>query len=278
MTDWTAFDRNIILANGWKQGAIFTATDIEALSAHIDRQLNKKDCVIVLSQDCDVAAWKLNTEPKVEILVATPIEKISGGNANAKHPRELHFNVDAGEQGTVCYKASIHDRYYLQRDWLQTSKADSRTLSDGELVALRRWLVGRYDRTAMPDGFNNRIGKNGYENIWALLEEAKGIEWLLIRLDDWENELPDATPYKISICGVMKPDRYEAHDLRVEAENIMHNLSKVLNGCKGIEVDEREVRSSSEVSLADLDEWRIWNFDWVSMKVEGHDNPGLILG
>ena len=150
-------NRESILGNCWKQGAIVRGSD----ASHFKSDLAPEDLVIIVSQDCDLLNRSYEAEPNVVIQVVKQISSVDGNLTYGKNPRRLHIeNVFASSCGQSAELLSS-DMSFGDRAVLEKIQADcSRHLERQALRLIISWISSRYSRFAMPDNFVKRLQPN----------------------------------------------------------------------------------------------------------------------
>jgi hypothetical protein len=90
------------------------------------------------------------------------------------------------------------------------------------------------------------------------------------RLDTTE-ELDDSKVYRIILRVVVTPEACEDVDREKRALGIVSEIRKLLAQCSGINVEDADVASESEITLQDLRNQNMvrWDFDYLSPEEEG---------
>lgn len=265
-----SFDRARLVELGWRQGSIvgpdLTARARDVRPAHVEQ--DEADCLIVISQDCDLLNPGLDKEPVAEILRAKPLpaREREAHFTHGRNPRRLQFPGDASESGGWLEALPL-ERWYLPRDWLLDEDPTAQ-LPAKSLDLVRRWLARRYTRPAFPDAFERRWrgAKGERAAAWTdlLRRHSSSIRGVYVRLDRWE-ELPDSETYRLTVLVVTPAPREgesAATDVRLELEGAVEAFWSRLPA--GLILDECEVRSADEVTLATIEACRLFDAEWIS--------------
>ncbi len=140
---------------GWRQGALFGAPSVcflwnglssdqaDGLTAPIRRDLDSKERLVLVSQECDLVA-SVDNEPRVEALICQLhkgrfLEKIARNNS------ARWFTIDPS-QGLVA-----HARYrvLIEKTALLEITPEAWPASPQRLQRFVDWLARRYDRPAL---------------------------------------------------------------------------------------------------------------------------------
>ncbi len=262
--DTAANDREIILSNGWKQGAAISSDNEHFRVLGLPE--GNHDIYLLASHSCDIASYRYTTEPSVEFIGAYYKSKEDKSLAHRRNPRKLQIPLCNGASSFITL--DINSRYFVDRRLLVTVCADESTITEEALNELQMWLASRYRRSAFPDAFNSRVfeakkiieedvKKNGDRNIYGLYLHINTLD-----------ELEDAN-YEISILGIVKEELGEAGDAKWrEAEDYLEFVAKQFRNCEGIAVNHHEVVANSVITLKDVSELKLLDFDYLSHKNE----------
>lgn len=142
-----------IAQNGWEQGSIIDAFFLRQLSD--TRAFSDSDIGIVLTQSCDLLHESFESEPFVEIVVASAIQIVEKSYANARHPRIVDFYINGGASN---YRVTAADLVTIPREALAiVSPSKKLAISKADLFVLQEWRVNRFIRVARPDNFNQAL-------------------------------------------------------------------------------------------------------------------------
>lgn len=254
-----------IRRNLWRQGSIFPVESHETLSATIAKTVSDDDACIVVTQSCCVVNRSLLAEPTVEILLARKIPKLDKGVIGGKSLRKLHLEISVTGRATA-YELSATDRYTIDRRTLAQYGPDrDRVINQQDLRSIIAWVTARYDREAFPDAFEKRL-EGVQEKLKRTFEKLEDVTEVFIGLVP-EDELTDDQPYTICLVFIMPDELYQVVDKRRKMEAAVNDIRSILRKCKGIVLDNDELRSDADVSLRDLRILRRWGtFDYVSYR------------
>lgn len=226
--------------------------------------------VVVASHTCDIATFDLDAEPFVEVMRAEQIDPPADGNLRyAKNPRRLHLDLDNTEEQTIL-AFGIHDKTRLPRDkFYEATPDDQRELSNRESELLARWLSRRYwGRDALPDAFNNRLRPVSRKLRSTLKGRGGGLLAGIYLFLHTEEELEDEEPYRIALRGAMEVEDFDDDELRESAESALDDVVMHLGKVDGLAVERWELVSLAEMSLDDLNYYRRWDYDDLSLRSE----------
>lgn len=258
--------REDLFARRWKQGSLVQAQDNEKLQPHIPIKLSEDARLIVISQICDLLHDNLEAEPFAEVLVAIPLVGGPDGNyLNCRNPRRLHIPVI--DTGAMSYMSARRmDVYPIPRQLLNELNPDPhRKLEDKVITTLAHWLAMRYFRAALPDNFEARLRRNGArEGIRKTLKAVTGdVEAIYIGLAPYA-EIADDQPYSVVIFAVMEVEHFQNVERKKRSAEALEALVTALSNCDGIDVADYELIPENEMTLDDVKDLVLWNFDDLS--------------
>ena len=208
------------------------------------------ELVVIASHDCDVCARNENTEPDVELLAISLLRRdhLDGSFAHLKSPRKIVFIADLNGETLPC-EARANRRWWIPRRDLLADRPLGQLLPEPpDLVA--RWLGRRYDRSALPDAFNERIAGVDAAIESAVSEHGHLITGLYVTLSD-EAELTTAQPYEVILTAAIRPE-VAGTDTRRHVQRVVDELGGHLSNCAGIDLRDSIVLTEEEITLHDL--------------------------
>jgi len=249
-----------IRQKGWRQGSIITAEQNEVNSLE-QMGLVPKDYThwLLLSHDCDIVHHDFENEPHVEIMAARFVDSSDGNLLHGKNPRRLQLKM--GEQWIEFH---VGTRKFIERRHLANLAPDrSIALPRDAVQSLAGWVARRYVRVGLPDSFNNRLQVQ-LKNINKLMaKEGSSICTVYVLLSD-DIELPEEKDYRIDIVAAMRDEDHDQTEKRTEVEKALGTFCQVLSKCRGIKVENSQVRPERNISLTDIRYLRRMEFDYMS--------------
>ncbi len=222
--------------------------------------------LIVLSHDCDLVNKSYEAEPYVEFLVALPRETKdrNGLLFNGKNPRKLQFLAQENGEERL-YEIDIHDKYRAERRILEEGSKDaSITIHERDVVTIAKWASRRYSRPSVPSAFMDRISNPVKDKIFKKMKrDGDDIRYVVLAFDTVE-ELADGRPYRVILGVVVDPEVCENDAQEQRANGVVSELRKLLAQCKGIEIEDADLRKTSDISLLDWQQLIRWDFDYLS--------------
>ena len=204
-----------ISENGWRQGAILHAQDHDP-PADMDEAM-----AVLVSHSCDVTCDCFTTEPHVEVIPAKIIEHEDGNCTYAKNPRCLHLRLHSTDGSVCAIELRQRDRYQLPRKELLDSRPDGERFIDAAgLRVLGRWLALRYERSALPDEFNNRLARLRRRSGKLHKRMSPHASGLYVQLEPHDEVSADAE-YRVNLLALVPAShRAEIHDVRTAADEL----------------------------------------------------------
>lgn len=185
----------------WRQGHLLTADAALALGLSHPESPDST-CVVVISHDCDLANDAMEIEPDVEVIVGRRVQKGDGNYFWAKAPRTLHINaLHSGDEAVIELVATAK-RNISKQTLSSFTPETTYTLPGKSLSALRSWLGVRYNRTAFPDTFVNRLSQFKVDKRLAKIIEPVGNLLSAVYFDvDGGKEIDhsDDSPHELTI-------------------------------------------------------------------------------
>jgi hypothetical protein len=127
--------------------------------------------LLVLSQNCDIAARDDRLDDSLELVVCKEISTPHEGNKFAHSARKLHFQVDEQwYEANVDYILTVCKQELLEAIE-QSTEFEVKQLPKIYEVSVPIWRANRYLRTGLPDSFNAQLFQIWDEYV-ALLEAA----------------------------------------------------------------------------------------------------------
>jgi hypothetical protein len=257
----------------WRQGSIVSSESTRQLTSVLIGpalgSVSDSNWWIVVSHDCDILNSDLGKEPWVEVIRAIPVGRGCSDPClrNGHNPRRIQLEGTI-EDRSRDLEVSIHDRWRRPRRELARMAPDSRrALARGTLRILAQWIAKRYVRSGFPDAFNDRLKKVTTRFRRFVESHDRHLRAIFVALDP-DVELPEGEDYRCAMVLVY-PVEWNDPDAREAMEG---EFRSVFEDCRGINLVEVRARSASEFTLADLNEFRRMDFDFLSY---ADDDPVL---
>jgi hypothetical protein len=259
-------DVDRIRTNRWRQGSIFRQEDHHRLTDLLRVEIPRGTRVVVVTQDCDVVHSSIEGEPFIEVLFARSLEAPPDGSVTyGKNPRRLQIPITL-PSSQHYYECLAHLRYVLDRNILSGLSPDPGCIVESAaLKIVRSWLAARYTRTAFPDEFNKRIAVVLRGQSRILKTKGDSLSGIYIAVTPWE-ELDANGIYRLQLYATIEPDKWADAGIRSEMESVIAQIATAIDGCEGVEVENFELRSEDNITLADLRFLRRWDYDYLSYR------------
>lgn len=264
-------DAQQVKENGWRQGSVIDPVTVP-IPAPVPNGIEQAGLPdmgddglwVVISHDCDVTNASFGHEPIVELIFAARLsEGDQDGNLQwAKNTRSIQFEI-----GEAAYRSDIHQRVTVDRRLLSSLRPAEQTLSPETVRLLANWVSKRYRRAAFADEFNERVRKAASKIRDKGKKKGQWISGLYLLVSD--DELPGEQPYQITLIGTAKQEVFDDPETRKLAMNFFNQIETVLAGCDGIEMIDAELRSEADVSIADLEHLKRWDYDDLTFRKGG---------
>jgi hypothetical protein len=262
----------------WRQGRVLQAATVAALNLrhNIDQAAA---LVVVVSHDCDLANDNLDAEPDVEVIVGRLVEAANGNFSWGKAPRTLHLSMTR-DGGLVTVELVATSKRLISKRELAQFEPDAGFDLDGQgLAVLRSWLGARYNRSAFPDPFVNRMAATKLDAKLAKTLEPHGALISVVYFDVDGGRIVDReedSPYALSIVLVYPAgdDPEASADAADEVANAVQRMCEqrlasrmdiVLKNCLAISEEDLPV-SRARVLLQ-------WRFEYMTLRANDHPGP-----
>lgn len=274
------WDRN----TKWRQGSV-VPTDL-ARRLGVVPDTADRHCVVVVTHDCDLLQ-SAEVEPTVEVICGEYIAATDGQFTFGKTARTLHleFQGDQGVRTAVALSAPRKAR-------VPKVSEDDVSLSDGEPVPhvalptksrnhLREWLASRYNRHALPDEFERRLGTTGVRErlLKVLAAHGQWIAAVYLEIDDGEPREHDGAddPFEVSVYLVYDSSRDMAAAQKA-AEDTKKRIEEIFtqrchqgdrkNPARWLSLTAVEVFSAGAMSMALAQDLTRWRLDYLSYRAD----------
>lgn len=264
--------RDAFLEKGWKQGSVIVPSQLDFLEKLHPYFFREHDWVfVVVTHSCTLVNGSLDEEPYAELVAARIVDRLNQEEMYARLPRRLSLEA-SGDDSTPRYLAfHARDRFFVERGKLLDTVPDaSIVLSNDALKILKEWLILRFTQTTLPDSFNDRLASIRSKFVRVMKQPgATASKSLWIRLDQWDNRLPDDVSYEVELLFI-----YDAEEMSAQAElenppyeQMKARLNEIFASCQGLKLVDVHVFSKSDVTLDAIESWMPWNnYDYLSLK------------
>jgi len=267
------FDRKAAINFGWRQCSIFNCKSSPKLYNTLPAQHKFTTAFyMVLSHPCSLLNENLESEPTLEYIVCHPIEKIDGNASFGKNPRVLHIDID-GNNLEVKQK----DRGFICKSLIDEEAPTIPSLPIAKESLITRWMANRYITTALPDEFEERLGKQKDKLSKAFNNEVgRACKSVYINLNEFIHDLSQDEDYKCILVFTLNAEDYEAYFDEEENEKTTFNdflkrISVIFNTVDGITLSKVTFVSEKSFTVHQMESGQLkrWQFDYISMAKGG---------
>lgn len=267
--------RDVFLEKGWRQGSVIVPNQLSFLEKLYPQFFRDHDWVfIVVTHSCSIVNGSIEEEPYAELVAARITDGPNQEEMYARLPRRLSLEASK-EDDTPCYLAfHARDRFVVERkELLDISPDTSVVLSSDALRILKEWLILRFTQTTLPDSFNDRLASVSKKFVKVMKQPgAAAAKSLWIRLDRWDNHLPEDVSYEVELLFIYDAIELSAlQELEIPPyEHMKTRLNEIFASCRGLKLIDVHVFSGSDVTLEAIESWIPWNnYDYLSLKQDG---------
>lgn len=263
----------------WRQGHVLTAEAIQALGLS-HPETPDSTCVVVISHDCDLANHDLQVEPHVEIIIGRHLPEGNGNYFWAKAPRTLHVDVLRDDAPAIVELVATA-KGVVPKEALAAFAPDTAfSFSGKSLSALRSWLGVRYNRTAFPDPFVDRLSKSKVDKRLAKIIEPVGNLLSAVYFDvDGGKEIDhsDGSPFELKIVLAYPPgdDPEQAADevekLEVQIADLFEKkyFDQTTGEWNGVALKQCMSISEDDLRVSRAKLLTQWRLEYMTLKADG---------
>ncbi|TVU68693.1 hypothetical protein [Cobetia crustatorum] len=189
-----------IKEKGWCQGSILQD------GALLEQDNPKREAFgVVISQSCDIVNNNLETEPYVEVLIATITTDVVASLMYGKNPRVLHVYLQKLSGDPIVLELKPWKKVLISREeFINRKPADDCFLNKSDVIVVKTWMANRYIRGALPDDFNNMISEKSFRRKWEKSHKKMNpyISELLVKLYP-EGDLKGEDKYSVNLLALV---------------------------------------------------------------------------
>jgi len=265
-----ANERELLISQGWRQGAVIREIVDDHFTANAHFALNDSDVFLIISQTCDLVNPDYNSEPFFEVLRLTPIKTAPaieyGGGKNS---REIQFQTEINGR-IQTFRALPFERFFVDRQLLKLHSHEGHA-SESEREMITAWLTKRFVRTAFPDSFDRRW-KVRVKQIEKVIKRLKLVRDIYIKITPF-NEVAKYVEYEVEIYLLMDASDYDDPVIYKEHKKHKADLEAQFGLCADIDLQVIELVSDAEISLRELQELRRWDYSYLSYRSPDEHAP-----
>lgn len=249
-----------IREHGWRQGSVLPSDLAKRVAAPHFPEWGPDDRAVLVSQDCDVVHGSYEAEPSVELIRARISDAPNAVIRHGRNPRRLQ--LEGAQAGFV--DVSIHDRWIIPRTELESHPPDTEAAITGDaLHVLVDWIAKRYTRAAFPDAFNDRLAKSNKKIEKELKKNGELITGLFLAIVPNDECAADES-YKVGLRVTATPKTLTDPDNELALLRTTKLIAEAIAACNGLDVVDYALVSEASFSLADLQYFRRWDWDYRS--------------
>lgn len=269
----------------WHQGAVLPRAAIQDTGLMTDTGQHDEICIMVISHDCDLANHNLDQEPDVELIIGRRLERGQGNYYWAKSPRTLHLDALYNGKTSVIELVATARRAVPKRTLACFTPDESWVIPPEALSALRSWLAVRYNRSAFPDPFVEKLSQTKLaDKLNSLMKsDGKDVSAVYFGLGGGsQHERGDEAAYELTIVLAFvpgeDPEATQAHMDNL-ADRIRDAFEKKLfdsntNTWRDIRLKDCMALSEDDMTLSQARRLQQWRLDYLSIRGgEGHAAP-----
>jgi hypothetical protein len=262
----------------WRQGHILTDADLRSLFEDID---DPNAVGVVVSHSCDLAQPP-DSDPYVEVIIGTVLNRSDGNFSHAKNARRLHLVARNGDGGDLHLELKATGKRPVDKGRLVErgcAPDGTRTLPPAAREILQCWLAARYRRSTFPEEFDRRMNDRSakiYEKLAKMLTPlGHDIVALFFNVDDGEEVervgAEDVYRLQITILYTTKENEKAAE----VAETLSKEITKFFtekfwikseNRFNWIDLDLVECLAITELTYEVERTLKKWNADYISLR------------
>jgi hypothetical protein len=212
----------------------------------------------------------LESEPVVEVLRCSPIDKPRAGYRDLSSTRFLDFRPNRELYPDLTLTAhALRDRLHVRRTLLQEADPDPhRVVSQTTSRRIAEWYALRYTRPAWPDEFVRRIRPKHTALVAALETIKDDVAEVRIALEPNDQDLEAERDYAVAVFFIVDSQTWGSSlEGRHSVYEAFTRFVAELNGCTGIAVNETvsDVLEGTAFSWEDMRVTDKWNFAHLSL-------------
>lgn len=264
-----------LLALGWRTGSVLRGEMLQRLQPQLTHGIEApavidgSDWAIVVSQTCDLVAFKDEAEPYVELLLTKVLQEKKPRTQfmDRRSTRWLDFRPNRTQHPELILTAhAAADRYSVPRAVLLTGTPDpDRVLTEVAVQGLQAWFALRVQRPAWPNTFADRIQAQRKALEKALVPVREDLAEVRVAIQPRDVEQAAGQDYRMLVNFVMTAADHADEALRKRVTGAFQSFVAALSECSGIEVHELSaVVSGEEFSWEETRSTDLWDFAYLS--------------
>ncbi len=272
--------------DSWYQCGVFRPADDSDIPGYLAFDPTT-EWLVICTQTCSICGPAAIAEPRIEVVVGTPLAAYDPKNQAAlgKRVATLHLKFEEGA-AFAGISLDLGRRAFIPREKLLDAVRENAPISLSTLAAFQGWMSRYYSRIAMPDALVKRIRANNPNGIQRrvlkllnhYLVENNRLERYQVHSEvsrfyiGWspDKELPGDQPYTLKLLVVCTTKRTKEY-LEVELEPLRSGIgsSELVNQ---IAMEAPEVKIGDNVTAGDTHGMKRFS-EWDELS-----SPGEMLG
>jgi hypothetical protein len=252
------------LESEWRQGTVLAHKLLP--DRVLPPSVTTETRLVIISHDCDLVNGSYLAEPFLEFFVARPKpnDARNGLMFKGKNPRKLQFFAEENSESRL-YEIDVHEKYRVDRQILETGTRDKTIkVSDADVNIIAKWAARRYHRPSLPTALIDRITTSVRSKLNKKMEkDGEDIVRVWVGLNTIE-ELPSEKPYRLILRVVVPTEALEDDTKEQRALGVVSEMRQLLAQCEGVDVEDANLASESEITLDDIRHMNPWDFDYLS--------------
>lgn len=257
-------EREDFVKKGWRQFSILLPDPHESLCqfCHFDT-IQKQDRLLITSQTCDVVN-SVDKEPYIEVACLRLLDRNPETQyEHGRNSRRIELTI-FGAVGQESYYILAHERFPIRHALLKTLNPVSGIEDSNMQDNLRNWIVARYERTAFPDYFINRL-RVKIQQIEKSIKKLKLVHSIYIKLSSF-SELESGNDYSVELLLIMDSQHFEDPIKFEEYAGYRTELENHIEKCTGIVVESVELTTYDLITVAMLQQYAKWDYSYLSYR------------
>jgi hypothetical protein len=196
----------------------------------------------------------------------------NGNLKGGKSPRRLQLSIGVG-YSRHCYELRAIERRFIPKALIANSDLEPNGLDESDRRVVQMWLRRRYDRTALPTEFAERVepAAKGLRNKLSKKASLVAGVYVDVRPDV---ELDVDRHYSLSIIFTMAVFVYGDLQRRQEVLQVQAAVTEAIAKCSGIELVLIDTRPEDEITLDDVRQLTRWDYqDYLSYRGDEEERP-----
>jgi hypothetical protein len=261
-----------LLESEWRQGTVLPHKLLP--DGTVPPSVTADTKLVIISHDCDLVNNSYTAEPFLEFFVAwpKPNDARDGRMFFGKNPRRIQFVAQENGEDHL-YEIDVQHKYRVGRKILETGTRDTTIkIRAKDVLVIAKWAARRYHRPSLPTALLNRITPQVKSKLSKKMEkDGEDVRRVWVGLNTLE-ELPANEPYRLILRITVPTEVCEDDAKEQRALSIVSEMRTLLAQCEGVEVEDADLATESDLTLDDIRRMSPWDFDYLSPDEEQSAN------